>query len=183
MKAKTLGLFTATAIMMCAGSANANLLFDIYAGATYGVGGHTLFMQDKDISKSSTSYGAILGMDIPMFRIELEYNYLDSDKITSNFGMVNAYFKIPTPILKPYIGAGIGMSFDAKYTPRGTRHIDIDDTLAYQGMLGVTLSLPALPFNIDIEGRALYAPNMFKIADNDVKFLQYDGRVKLRYIF
>ena len=183
MNPTSLAILYAISIMLTTGTANANLLFDIYMGGTYGIGGQTIFTDGDDISKSSTSYGAVLGTDIPLFRIELEYNYLDSAKITSNFGMVNAYFKIPTPILKPYIGAGIGMSFDAKYTPRGTTHIEIDDTMAYQGMLGVTLNLPALPFNIDVEGRALYAPNMFKIADNDVKFLQYDGRVKLRYIF
>lgn len=183
MNPKSFAMLSTTAIMLSAGVANANLLFDIYMGGTYGIGGQTMFTDGNDISKSSTSYGAVLGMDIPLFRIELEYNYLDSDKITSNFGMVNAYFKIPTPILKPYIGAGIGMSFDAKYTPHNLPETKIDDTLAYQGMLGITFDLPAMPFNIDIEGRALYAPNMFKIANNDVKFLQYDGRVKLRYVF
>ena len=183
MKAKTLGLFTATAIMMCAGSANANLLFDIYAGATYGVGGHTLFMQDKDISKSSTSYGAILGMDIPMFRIELEYNYLDADAIKMNLGMVNAYFKLPTPVVKPYIGAGIGTTFDSKYEPAGIAHTDIKDILAYQGMLGITLDIPVMPFNIDVEGRVLYAPDMFKASNTEPDLLQYEGRVKLRYVY
>lgn len=183
MNPKSFSILTAGVIMLAAGAANANILFDIYMGGTYGFGGQTLFTDDENISKSSQSYGAILGIDIPLFRIEAEYNYLESDKITTNLGMLNAYFKIPTPVIKPYIGAGIGTTFDAKYTPRGIPHIDIDDTMAYQGMLGITLDMPALPFNIDIEGRALYAPNMFKIADNDVKFLQYDGRIKLRYVF
>lgn len=183
MNTKSFGILTAATIMLTAGVANANLLFDIYAGGTYGFGGYTLFTDDNDISQSAQSYGAILGMDIPLFRIELEYNYLDSDKIETNLAMANAYFKIPTPVLKPYIGAGIGTTFSGKYTPTNQAHIDIDDTMAYQGMLGITLDLPALPFNIDIEGRVLYAPNAFEIAAHDTDLLQYDGRVKLRYVF
>lgn len=183
MKTKSFGILTATAIMLTAGAANANLLFDIYAGGTYGIGAHTLFVDDEHISKSSQTYGAILGMDIPMFRIELEYNYLDADKITTNLGLVNAYFKLPTPVFKPYIGAGIGTTFSGKYKPTNMPHIDIEDTLAYQGMLGITLDIPVLPFNIDVEGRVLYAPDMFEIANENVDLLQYEGRVKLRYVF
>ena len=68
MKTKTLGFLTTAAIMLTAGTANANLLFDVYAGGTFGIGGYTLFA-DKNESFSSTTYGAVLGMDIPMFRI------------------------------------------------------------------------------------------------------------------
>lgn len=169
--------------MTSAGAANANILFDIYAGATYGIGGYTVFIDDKHISDSSMSYGAVLGMDIPLFRIELEYDYLDTDDASMNLGFVNGYFKIPTPILKPYIGAGIGYTFSSKYEPKGMTKIDIDDTIAYQGMLGITLNLPVIPFNIDVEGRVLYTPNMFEIADTTPDLLQYEGRVKLRYVF
>lgn len=183
MKAKSLGILTATSIMLCTGAANANLLFDIYAGATYGIGGNTLFIDDEHISKSSQSYGAVFGMDIPLFRIELEYNYLDSDYMSINLGMVNGYFKIPTPVVKPYIGAGIGTTFDSKYEPRNLASVDIKDTLAYQGMLGITLNLPVIPFNIDVEGRVLYAPDMFEMVDAEPDLLQYEGRVKLRYVF
>ena len=118
-----------------------------------------------------------------MFRIELEYNYLDAEKITTNIGMVNAYFKIPTPIIKPYIGGGIGATFDGKYKPKHLAQIDTKDTIAYQGMLGITLNIPVLPFNIDVEGRVLYVPDMIKITNTDTDLLQYDGRVKLRYVF
>lgn len=160
--------------MLSAGAANANLLFDIYAGATYGIGGYTLFADDNDISKSSQSYGAVLGMDIPMFRVELEYNYLDSDALTASLGLVNAYFKLPLPVIKPYIGAGIGYTFDTKYSS-----IETEDTMAYQGMLGATLNLPVLPFNVDVEGRVLYAPDIMP----DIDLLQYEGRIKARYVF
>ncbi len=176
MNIKSFTFLTATTIMLSAGAANANMLFDIYAGATYGIGGYTMFTDGKDISKSSQSYGAVLGMDIPMFRIELEYNYLDADALNINTGFVNAYFKIPTPIVKPYIGAGIGSTFDSKYEPTDT---NIKDAMAYQGMLGITLNLPVIPFNIDVEGRVMYAPDIM----SDVNLLQYEGRAKLRYVF
>jgi opacity protein-like surface antigen len=182
MKTKTLGFLTTAAIMMTAGAANANLLFDIYAGGTYGIGGYTLLADDNK-SASSQSYGAILGMDIPMFRIELEYNHIDADAIEMNLGMVNGYFKLPTPVIKPYIGAGIGTTFSSSYNPATNISIDIDDTVAYQGMLGITLDIPVIPFNIDIEGRVLYASDLFEITTEKYDLLQYEGRVKLRYMF
>ncbi|MBR4891999.1 MAG: hypothetical protein IKZ34_02340 [Alphaproteobacteria bacterium] len=181
MKIKTLVFLTTAAIMLTAGSANANLLFDIYAGGTYGMGGYTL-LADHDISQSSQSYGAVLGVDIPMFRIEMEYNHIDADTLDLNLGMANAYFKIPTPVLKPYIGAGIGTTFSSSYEPTGSS-IDIDNTIAYQGMLGLTLDIPVIPFNIDFEGRILYASDLFELATEKYDLLQYEGRVKIRYVF
>ncbi len=183
MKTKSFGIFSVAVAMMFGGAANANLIFDIYGGATYGIGAHTLLADDNDVSKSAQAYGAIFGVDIPLFRLELEYNYLDSDKLTTNLGMVNAYFKVPTPLLKPYIGAGVGTTFDGKYMPVKSVDVDTDDVIAYQGMLGLTLNLPVLPFNVDVEGRVLYAPDMFRYENNDVDLLQYDARIKLRYVF
>lgn len=182
MKTKTLGFLTTAAIMLSAGSANANLLFDIYAGGTFGIGGYTLFADDNE-SFSSTTYGAVLGMDIPMFRIELEYNYLDSDDATLNMGFVNGYFKLPTPVVKPYIGAGIGTTFNSEFTPVAHTTVDIDDTIVYQGMLGVTLDIPVVPFNIDVEGRVIYASDLIEYMNDTADVLQYEGRVKLRYVF
>ncbi len=182
MKTKTFGFLTTAAIMLTAGAANANLLFDVYAGGTFGIGGYTLFA-DKNESFSSTTYGAVLGMDIPMFRIELEYNYLDSDDATLNMGFVNGYFKLPTPVVKPYIGAGIGTTFSSEFTPVAHTTIDIDDTIVYQGMLGVTLDIPVVPFNIDVEGRVIYASDLIEYMNDTADVLQYEGRVKLRYVF
>ena len=182
MKTKTLGFLTTAAIMLTAGAANANLLFDVYAGGTFGIGGYTLFA-DKNESFSSTTYGAVLGMDIPMFRIELEYNYLDSDDATLNMGFVNGYFKLPTPVVKPYIGAGIGTTFSSEFTPVAHTTINIDDTIVYQGMLGVTLDIPVVPFNIDVEGRVIYASDLIEYMNDTADVLQYEGRVKLRYVF
>lgn len=179
MNIKSFSILAALSVMLATGAANANLLFDIYAGGTYGMGGYTALHNDKDVSHSANSYGAVIGMDIPLFRIEVEYNYMDSDNFSLNTGFVNAYFKLPTPIAKPYIGAGIGSTFDSKYEQKNAPSVDIDDTLAYQGMLGLTLDIPVIPFNIDIEGRVLYAPDILP----DTDMLQYDGRVKLRYVF
>lgn len=183
MKIKSLGFLTTAAIMLSCGAANANVLFDVYAGGTYGIGGHTLFMDGEHVSDSATSYGAVVGMDIPLFRFELEYNYMDADAYRMNAGFINAYFKVPTPIVKPYIGAGIGSTFDSKYIPLDTASITIDDAMVYQGMLGITLDIPVLPVDIDVEGRAMYAPDIFKSAGIEPDLLQYEGRVKLRYIF
>ncbi len=183
MKIKSFGILTTASVMLMTGAADANLLFDIYAGGTFGVGGNTMFMDEHDISKSSQSYGGVLGIDLPLFRIEGEYNYIDGDMLGMNVGMINAYFKLPTPVLKPYIGAGIGMTFDSKYEPTNADAIDIEDTTAYQGMLGLTLDLPVIPIKFDIEGRVLYAPNIFEVLDETTDFLQYEGRVKLRYVF
>ena len=183
MNIKTAMTLSAVSIILSTGAANANLLFDIYAGGTYGVGGYTLFADDDHISKSSQSYGAVLGMDIPLFRIEAEYNYIDTDNLSMNIGMINGYFKLPTPMVKPYIGAGIGTTFDSKYEPNHMASVSIEDTVAYQGMLGITLDIPVIPFNIDVEGRALYIPDAMELSTIDTDILQYEGRVKLRYVF
>lgn len=179
MNIKSFAFLTATTIILSTGAANANMLFDIYAGGTYGIGGHTLFTKSDDISKSSQSYGAVLGMKFPLLRIELEYNYLDTDIIKMDTGFVNLYFNIPTPIIKPYIGGGIGYAVDSTYKPKNGPKTNIDETMTYQAMLGITLDLPAIPFDIDVEGRVMVAPDLM----TDVDLLQYEGRAKLRYIF
>ena len=107
MNLKYLGIFTA-ALLTVSGGANAAALFDVYAGATVGIGGTTLFANDHDVSKSAQSYGAVLGFDIPVFRFELEYDYMHADTISMHVGMINAYAKMPLPAVKPYIGVGIG---------------------------------------------------------------------------
>ena len=95
--------------------------------------------------------------------------------------MGNAYVKLPgLTVLNPYLGVGVGMMFDAEtnYYP-----VKLDSSIAYQGMLGVTLNIPALPFKIDVEGRVLYMPEIYSKNNFDVDAVQYDARVKLRYVF
>ena len=73
MKLISTSLLTAAAIMFMGTNANANLLFDIYGGASVGMGGTTIFIDDEHPGFSATSYGALVGVDLPLFRIEGGY--------------------------------------------------------------------------------------------------------------
>lgn len=183
MKLNSIAFLTTATVMLSCGSANANLLFDVYAGATTGFGASGKFVNSDYLERSAESYGAVFGVDIPMFRIEAEYNYLNGYDTRINLGMVNAYFKVPTPVLKPYFGAGLGTTFGSKYEPSSAPSIKMDDIVAYQGMAGITLDLPMAPIKFDIEGRILYANNLYKIAGETVDVMHYDARFKLRYVF
>ncbi len=179
MKLKSAGFLTALTVILGATNANANLLFDFYTGGTIGFGGTTLMTDPDDISKSAMTYGAVIGIDIPIFRFELEYDYLDSDMYSMQVGLINLYAKMPLPVVKPYLGVGVGSIFNGDI-----QDIKIESDMVYQGMLGLTLDLPVIPFNIDIEGRVLYAPDVYKTLDNkQPDILHYDARVKLRYVF
>ncbi len=178
MKLKYAGVLTA-AIISVSGAANAGTLFDVYAGATVAVGGATIFANDTDVSRNAQSYGAVIGFDIPVFRFELEYDYMHADSIKMHIGMINAYAKMPLPMVKPYIGIGIGNIFSGQ----DEGFIDIDSVAAYQAMLGVTFDIPVLPIDVDIEGRALYAADIYDFAGLKPDFLQYEARLKLRYVF
>lgn len=182
MKLKTAGFLTAATVMLAVGNANANLLFDVYAGATAGFGGAIMINDGHHNSDAAQSYGAILGLDIPLFRAELEYDYMTAGDLKMNVGMVNAYAKMPTALVKPYFGVGIGAIFDGKLD-NSANDISLDTTMAYQAMLGVTFDIPVLPFKIDAEARAFYAPDIFDKYDIEPDVVHYDARVKLRYIF
>jgi hypothetical protein len=52
MNIKTAFVFSIASVILSTAAANANLLLDIYAGGTYGMGGYTLFADDDHISKS-----------------------------------------------------------------------------------------------------------------------------------
>ena len=179
MKLKSAAFLTAAAITFMAADARANLLFDPYIGATAGIGGVSTFIDGDTHSDMAQSYGAVIGLDIPFVRIEGEYNYLKDKDITANMAMANAYLKMPTLLISPYIGAGIGAAFEGD----AGHDINIDTTIAYQGMLGLTFDMPILPFKIDAEARALYIPDAFSVGNEDADILHYDIRAKLRYIF
>lgn len=87
---------------------------------------------------------------------------------------------MPTALVQPYLGAGIGMIFDGDVD---NTNIKIDDKMAYQAMLGLTFDIPVLPFKIDAEARALYANNIYTVGDIKPDMLHYDARLKIRYIF
>lgn len=178
MKLKYVGILTIVSIIFSVANANAGALFDLYAGATIGAGAATMFLDDKNETHSAQSYGAVIGLDIPVFRFELEYDYLNQESINLHLGMINAYAKMPTPVIQPYLGLGAGNVFGGKIGD-----IEIDSVTAYQGMLGVTFDIPVLPLKIDAEGRALYIHDLYTIANESPDLLQYEIRLKLRYIF
>lgn len=178
MKLKYAGFATVAAILFSSQSANANLLFDIYGGVAVGAGGMAIFADNDNHSDSAQSYGAVVGIDIPVLRFELEYDYLTNPDSDIHLGMLNAYFKMPSTVIHPYAGVGVGSAFSGNLY-----NTDINTVAAYQGMLGVTFDVPALPIKIDAEGRALYAPNVYEIENIKPDILQYDLRVKLRYVF
>jgi len=181
MKLKTSIFLTTLATLGVISSADAGSAVDMYAGMTIGAGAQTAFADNQDRTNTAQSFGAMFGVDIPMFRVEAEYNYLTTANSHSNVALANVYFKMPSTVIKPYLGLGIGLNFNGEDTEYAT--IKYDTTTAYQAMLGVTLGVPALPFKFDVEARALYLPDVYKIANVSPDILQYEGRVKIRYIF
>ena len=189
MKINSLPVISTLAVLTFGTAANAGVIADFYIGGMVGAGGQTLFTKDTHKSSgSSMLLGGIVGVDIPAFRIEAEYNYIDSNDIDTNSAMLNAYFKVPSTLIQPYIGAGIGMLFSGNHTINNegieTKY-SIDSTAAYQAMLGATIDILAIPLKFDIEGRALYAPDIYKIEATDTTpdLLEYNVRVKMRYMF
>lgn len=182
MKLKSAVLLTAFSTLFLTAGANAGLLIDPYLGVTVGAGGAAVFLQDQTLTENAQSYGAVVGMDIPLFRIEAEYDYLNNSLLFMHTGMVNAYFKIPSAVIHPYIGVGAGMVFDGE--TKDMISLKIKDDFAYQGMLGLTFDLPVIPFNIDAEARVLYVPDAYVyLSGNEPDILHYDLRLKLRYVF
>lgn len=179
MKLKTSIILSALAISATS-SAIANPVWDLYVGATVGVGAETVFADGHKTTNTAQSFGALAGVDVPLFRFEAEYNYLNETDYHAHLAMMNAYFKIPSAVIKPYLGAGVGLVLDGE---NDAIHAKYDNTATYQGMIGVTLDVPALPFKFDVEGRAIYIPNMYKFEDIRPDLLHYEGRIKIRYIF
>ncbi len=162
-------------------SVNANPVVDVYAGAMFGAGGATIY-NNTHSNVSSESFGAMLGIDIPLLRVEAEYNHITNDKFSTNDAMLNAYFKMLSTMIHPYIGVGVGSIFGGSYEAANIKY-DIKSTVAYQGMLGLTFDILNLPIKFDVEGRALYAPNFVQVNTDKPDLFQYDARLKLRYVF
>ena len=147
---------------------------DFYGGAVVGAG--TNFIDSR--AHGGNSYGAMFGVDIPLIRAEAEYNYVhgkrNNDTVNLNIGMLNGYLKTPFPIIKPYIGAGIGRVFGGN-----SDMVDIHSATAYQGMVGIQFDTFFLPLFIDAETRVLLANGIAP----DVNLTIWDARLKLRYHF
>ena len=187
MKINSISLISIASALFFASSANAAVMADFYAGGMVGAGGKTVFTDHKNDSEASMVFGAITGMDLPIFRIEAEYDYFKSSGMNTNAALANVYAKIPSTVILPYIGAGVGAIFggDETITENGidTKY-NIKTTAAYQAMLGATIDILKLPLKFDVEGRVLYAPDIYTIKGTDTKpdMLQYNVRVKMRYI-
>ncbi|MDR1338395.1 MAG: hypothetical protein LBJ73_05220 [Rickettsiales bacterium] len=175
---KLTGILTLVSVLGFASNSNAGVLFDIYGGATVGVGAATLFSDGDNNTDTGQSLGAAVGIDLPVFRFEAEYDYLNDSDTRLHLGMLNAYFKMPSTVIVPYMGVGVGTVFGGE-----AGDIDVDTRAAYQGMLGVTMDIPVLPMKFDVEARALYAPNLFTVATIKPDLLHYDLRLKVRYVF
>lgn len=188
MKINSLSLVSIVSVLTCASAANAGVWTDFYIGGMVGAGGQTLFAEHKNETASSQLFGAVAGMDLPIFRVEAEYDYLNSSDLNTNAGMVNLYAKMPSTVVLPYIGAGIGMVFggDHTITNNGVKtEYKIDSTAAYQAMLGATIDILKVPLKFDIEGRIMYAPDIYKVEATGTSpdLLDYGARVKARFIF
>ena len=188
MKINSLSVISIVSVLACAANANAGVMADFYIGGMVGVGGQTLFAEHKNETDPSQIFGGVVGMDLPIFRIEGEYNYIHSSDLDTNAAMVNLYAKMPSTIILPYIGAGFGTVFggDHTITTNGVKtEYNIESTAAYQAMLGATIDVLKLPLKFDIEGRVMYAPDIYKIetTGKSPDLLEYGIRAKARFIF
>jgi hypothetical protein len=176
---KLTGIVTLASVLGFASDASAGVAWDLYAGATIGAGGVTSFASgSKNNTDMAQSYGAMFGVDIPLLRFEAEYSFMNDDKVKMHLGMVNAFFKMPSTVIKPYAGVGVGTIFGGDFGS-----LDIKTKPAYQGMLGLTVDVPVLPVKFDVEGRVLYSANVIKVSNISPDVLHYDLRLKLRYVF
>ena len=188
MKINSLSLISILSVLTIASNANAGTWTDFYVGGMVGVGGQTMFADHKNETDASQVFGAVAGMDLPVFRIEGEYDYLHSSDLKTNAALLNLYAKMPSTVILPYIGAGIGMAFGGRQisSENGvTTEYNVNSTAAYQAMLGATIDILKLPIKFDVEGRVLYAPDLYKIEATNTTpdMLEYNVRAKLRYIF
>ena len=164
------------------GAASANPIIDVYAGGTFGVGGTAALWDGGHKNEAAQSFGGVFGIDIPLIRIEAEYNHIRNDLFSTNEAMLNAYFKMLSTLIHPYFGVGVGSIFGGHVDTDNTKY-DVKTSVAYQGMLGVTFDILAMPFAFDVEGRVLYSPNFVEIGTEKPDMLQYDARAKVRYLF
>lgn len=188
MKINSLSIISVVSVLACSTAADASVLADFYVGGMVGAGGQTLFTKDQHKNSASSLIGAVAGVDIPVVRIEAEYNYLTSSELDTNAAMLNVYAKVPSTVILPYVGAGFGMVFggEHKFTKDGVDFkYDVDKSTAYQAMLGATVDIFSIPIKFDIEGRVLYAPDIYKVTATHTSpdLLQCNARVKMRYIF
>ncbi|MBF0194501.1 MAG: porin family protein [Magnetococcales bacterium] len=130
-----------------------------------------------------------LGYDLPVLPLKFEVEYLyqsaNVDEVSSppagftalstfsgeatvNALMVNAYVNLPIPLLKPYIGIGVGGA-NVNYSSISTDNMQLFDEsstlFAYQGMVGILFSVPVLPVELMAEYRYFATTDAESTAD------------------
>ena len=93
MKLKTSFILCSIIAMMSSPACAANPVWDLYAGASIGVGAETIFADGDKDTKATQSFGAVFGIDLPAFRAEVEYNRVSNSDNYTNLAMANLYFK------------------------------------------------------------------------------------------
>ena len=95
MKINSISLISLVSTLTLASAANAGVVADFYVGGMAGVGGQTMFADHKNETDASGVFGGIVGMDLPVFRVEAEYDYFTA----SDFNYDNEIKKLRLPIL------------------------------------------------------------------------------------
>ncbi|HVP37110.1 MAG TPA: outer membrane beta-barrel protein [Terriglobales bacterium] len=84
-------------------------------------------------------------------------------------------YKFPFPVIKPYIGAGLGwhwLTYSVSLSSGSSINMPVDENrLGYHGLVGLALKLPALPLEFFAEGR--YTHIMTKQEKFDTKASHY----------
>ncbi len=181
----------ATGLMACAigiyATPSKALIFDPYVGGGIGIGQTSLFDIgdgfDSELNSTMT-YSGFIGAEILIFRAELEYDYIKSSMTELQTVMANAYISMPTPVIKPYFGLGLGVITDGKVGENLNYNVDTNKSL-YQIMAGLAFDLPAVPFVFDVEARIKGSNNMYysSLTNDYPNLYQMELRGKVRYMF
>lgn len=149
-----------------------------YIGASVGSSKTKVSVEDKINMQSKTAFTVSTGMEIPLplipIRAEVEYLQLNSDKDGADlktYGVgANAYVGLPLlPIIKPYVGMGLGylkqdlkmpVDFDGDDIYESKVKTKSDWTVVPQYMIGLDVSLPIIPVAGGVEYR--YIDSKFK---------------------
>lgn len=150
-----------------------------YIGASVGSSKTKVRVDDMNIKgDEKTAFSVYSGMEIPLplipIRAEIEYLHLKSDKdgsdATTYGASANAYVGLPLlPIIKPYVGMGLGYMQQELKMPADFDGDDIyeskvktksDWTVVPQYMIGLDVSLPIIPVAGGVEYR--YIDSKFK---------------------
>ncbi|MCT4552308.1 MAG: porin family protein [Alphaproteobacteria bacterium] len=170
-------------------NANAGLLGEFYLGGSI----HSADTDNND--KSDSGYSVAFGWELPIpvldIRAEIEYNKMgdakDNNDVEYESIMANAYIDIPfpTPLLSPYVGAGVGKITDGTVNvggPVGDVELE-EDGIGYQYMVGLDINIPATPFYTSLEYRKIVNPFTVEggIGEDDLE--QDVVSLKARYVF